>query len=87
MNDDAPVTSNDAMAGSEAADGATASLRSIATFTLSVASAYSASEGRNTPPSSVEDGANVRLVAPSTDTSSRTPHDPVARTVTSPSTS
>ena len=45
MNDDAPVTSNDATAGSDAADGDTASLRSIGTFTLLDASAYSASEG------------------------------------------
>ena len=38
-------------------------------------------------PSSVDEGANVRLVAPSTDTSSRTPHVPVGCTVVSPSTS
>ena len=40
-----------------------------------------------TLPSSVDDGANVRLVAPSTDTSSRTPHVLSGRALGSPSTS
>ena len=88
LNDDAPVISNDATAGSEVADGATASLKSTGTLMLLVASAYRASDGKKTPPSSVDDGAKVRLVAPSTDTSSRTPQGPVDRAlVRSPSTS
>ena len=87
LNDDAPVISKVATAGSDNADGATASLKSTGTFTLLVASAYSTPEGTKTPPSSVDDGANVRLVAPRTDTSSRTPYDPLGRTMRSPSTS
>ena len=43
--DDVPVISKVAIAGSAAADGATASLKSTGTFVLLVASAYSASDG------------------------------------------
>ena len=45
LNHDAPVISNDATAGSDAADGANASLKSTGTLTLLVASAYRASDG------------------------------------------
>ena len=81
------MISNVTIAGSMAADGVTTSLKPVSTLTLFVATAYSASEGRNTPPSSVDDGANVRLDAPSTDTSSREPVEPLERTFRSPSTS
>ena len=73
LNDDTPVISYDTMAGSIAADGDMVSVKSTGTLMLVVASAYSASDGANMPPSSVDDGVIVLLVAPSTDTSSRTP--------------
>ena len=47
-------------------------MKSVGTLTLVDAMAYSASDGRNTPASSVDDGATTWLVAPTTATNSRT---------------
>ena len=65
MKSESPSSSNDAIAGSEADDGvAGLTLKSVFTLTFWVAKAYRASEGKNVPPSSVDDGATVRLTAP-----------------------
>ena len=70
-----------------AADGSAGDVNSSGTLIFLVAIAYSASEGMKTPPSSVDEGMIVRLVAPRTDTSSRTPYGLELRINTSPSTS
>ena len=78
------MTSNDAIAGSDASCGSTGLwLKSVWTFTLFAEIAYSARDGEKAPVSSVDDGATTRLAAPSTETSSRT----LAPRSTSPSTS
>ena len=71
MNDDTPSSSNAAIAGSDAAEGVAGSaVKSVGTFTLSVAIAYSAPDGSSTPPSRVDAAAIKRYDAPNTDTSS-----------------
>ena len=76
---------NVTMAGSDTAGGGSCGLvlKSVGTLMLCVEIAYSASDGRNCPASSVDDGAIVRLAAPSTDTNSYT----APPFTTSPSTS
>jgi hypothetical protein len=83
-NVDAPVISNDTIAGIDSASGDAGSvLKSVGTLTLVVAMANWASDGKKTSASSVVIGATMRLVAPSTETSSRT----LLPRSTSPSTS
>ena len=73
MNDDAPVTSNDAIEPRESADGLDGSdEKSNGVFTLSDAIAYSASDVKKVPPSSVDEAARLRPLAPSTACSSYT---------------
>ena len=65
MNCDAPSTRNDAIAGSYTAGGvAGLAEKSVGTPMLWLAMAYNAPDGSNVPPSSVVDGASVRLDAP-----------------------
>ena len=67
------MISNDTIPGSDVSGGAAGSaLKSVGTFMAFAGMAYNASEGRKTPASSVDTGAMIRLVAPSTETSSCT---------------
>ena len=71
MNDDDDDTSNATIAGSAAAVGvAGMTEKSLCTLTFCDAIAYIASDGKNQPASSVDDGARVRRDAPSTVTNS-----------------
>ena len=84
MNSDADATSNAAIAGSDADEGvAGLTVKSVSTLMFCVEIAYSASDGKNVPPSSVDDGASVRLSAPEMVTNSYT----LPPFTTSPSTS
>lgn len=73
MNDDALVTSNAAIDPREVATGRAGSdVKSNAVFAFCVVIAYSASDGKKVPPSSVEDAATLSECAPSTACSSYT---------------
>ena len=72
------------MAGSDTDDGVAGSaLKSVLTLIFCVEIAYSASDGKNVPPSSVDDGAISRFSAPEMVTNSYT----LPPFTTSPSTS
>ena len=73
MNEETPLTSNDATPGSDASSG-DSGFESKLWFKLTFSDdiTYGAPEGNKTPASSVDDVGSILLLAPSTECSSNT---------------